>query len=75
MRGFVFVAGDSLCKKKRASEHIWISRRLMRRVESCAPSTALRAVPLPRCRGGGWRFDNAAAGSEERRNVSDREKP
>jgi hypothetical protein len=46
-----------LCKRfslqEEASGHVWRSRRLLRRVESCAPSTALRAVPLPRYRGGG----------------------
>jgi hypothetical protein len=46
------------CKKfskEEASENVWRSRRLLRRVESCAPSTTLlrRAVPLPRYRGGG----------------------
>ena len=44
-----------LCKRfslqEEASEHVWTSRRLLRRVESCAPSTALRAVPLPRFAG------------------------
>src|ERR1700734_4150029 len=37
--------------KKRASENVWTSPRLLRRVESCAPSTALGAVPLPRFAG------------------------
>jgi hypothetical protein len=41
--------------QKEASEHVRTSRGLLRRVESCAPSTALRAVPLPRFRGGGKR--------------------
>jgi hypothetical protein len=44
-----------LCKRfslqEEASEHVWTSPRLLRRVEACAPSTALRAVPLPRFAG------------------------
>src|SRR5580698_668987 len=43
------------CNEKRASENVRTSRRLLRRVEACAPSTTLlrRVVPLPRYRGGG----------------------
>jgi hypothetical protein len=47
------------CRKfslqEEASEHDWTSLRLLRRVESCAPSTTLlrRVVPLSRYRGGG----------------------
>src|ERR1700734_4104416 len=52
-RSLVVVA-DCLFAEE-ASEHVWASRRLLRRVEACAPSTTLlrRVVPLPRYRGGG----------------------
>ena len=38
-----------------ARKNVRTSRRLLRHVESCAPSTTLlrRVAPLPRCRGGG----------------------
>ena len=41
--------------QEETSEYVRTSRRLLRCVESCAPSTTLlrRVVPLPRCRGGG----------------------
>src|SRR5580692_3465038 len=41
--------------REEASEDVRTSLRLLRRVESCAPSTTLlrRVVPLPRYRGGG----------------------
>jgi hypothetical protein len=78
-RSFVFVAEDTLRKKKRASESVRASSRLLRRVESCAPSTTLLRgwSPPPLSRGrkerGGCRFDNAPAGGEEQRN--DRDNP
>jgi hypothetical protein len=58
-RSFVVVAEDTLRRKKRTNENVWRSPKRLRRLESRAPSTTLRALrafsggPPPPLRGGG----------------------